>query len=123
MTSYLSTNMLYPFLFLVDNLGNFTIADEYSSIKVEMDAYYVGSNIIHIVDQVLLPISTAHFLGIETQLRASESETPTQRESTISRAHVETPRSVFSTACCVCEEVTDNFLVCAHPLLYMFRTT
>ena len=53
-----------PFRVLVDHESNFTIADEHSKATVKFDAYFVGTNIVHITDQVLLPIGAAHFLRI-----------------------------------------------------------
>ena len=46
-----------------------SISDDYSTTDVEMDAYYLGLNIIHITDRVFLPLSAAHFLGIDLSLR------------------------------------------------------
>ena len=59
-----------PFRLLMDsNTSILSISDDYSTADVEMDAYHLGRNIIHITDRVLLPISAAHFLGIDMTLR------------------------------------------------------
>ena len=53
-----------PFRVMIDADARLSIADGYSVANVEMDAYYLGPNIIHITDTVLLPASVARFLGI-----------------------------------------------------------
>ena len=53
-----------PFRVLVEHESNFTISDEHSKATVQFGAYFVGTNIVHVTDQVLLLIGAATFLGI-----------------------------------------------------------
>lgn len=98
-----------PFRVLVDHELNFTISDERSKATVHLDAYFVGTNIIHITDQVLLPISAAKFLGIELDVR-SESH------GTAERAPALVATESSNAECVVCSETTDKFLSCLHPV-------
>ena len=58
-------NHATPFRCVLDEPNRLRVGDDFREAEVEMDAYHIGTNVIHITGTVLLPLAAAQFLDIE----------------------------------------------------------